>query len=224
MACAINPSREIHAVYSALEIYFDEHERYPDEVDALIGRSDVNRRMLERFTYHTEYDHGTFWMTYIAPRYVMELREPPLCKQSHKAKIMNIADWLETAYLETGSFPEELKPGFMRESFCTEDYDYSASEDLQSFTLDGYAFDAPPPPPEVLGQGREKKIGLLKFIIQSYHWSENRYPKDLEELANSSAPDSIYVDDLIRGENVQYEVSEDGQRAFLEGEELSPSP
>jgi len=75
----------------------------------------------------------------------------PFSEESQHVKLMRLQESLMQHYRRHGHFPRSLLE-FAHESgsYCNQeisegDYSYSASEDLQSFTLEGDTFGPPPP-------------------------------------------------------------------------------
>jgi hypothetical protein len=221
--------KEIDSVRQALAVYFNEHNRYPENLESLIGKAGLEKRTVERFSYFPEYDYGTFSWEYHGRNRIVFLLPPPLSEQTHHAKVMHIRAGLRNYYMDHGRFPktlseyaQEIGRGLLDE-VNTGEYAYSVGEDFQSFTLDGQHF-GPPPPPGIVGEERETKILGLKAMLHSFYLRRGRYPTDLQELEDSGIMFSHYVSEFLEGENITYEVSDDGQRSYLDGVELEPVP
>ncbi len=128
-------------------------------------------------------------------------------------------------YRRHGHFPRSLLEFAHKSGSCYNqeisegDYSYSASEDLQSFTLEGDTFGAPPPRVSSKELDRVSRIGALAEALDGFQLRIGRYPKDLKELVSSDA-EPVGLRKLLEGEDFTYEVSEDGKWANLEGEDV----
>lgn len=217
--CASGSKLEINAVKEALSLYYIKNNRYPETIDALKG---INEKSLDRFTYVSEYNYGSYYMWYHGGDFMDEF-EPPPSQRTGYARAAQLANGIRSFYRDYGRFPENLSdvyPTDLLNGFAINESDYSVSEDQRVFTLGGYTFG--PPAFKFNDLSKENRISILRKILEDFSIINKRYPTTLEELDNSGACFSGYVNELIQGKSIQYAVSEDGKRASLEGEELPP--
>ena len=217
--------QEIQSVTEALSLYFAEHHRYPESLEVFFEQSLLQRSIQARISYAPRYDYGSYMAGYKDEQIHISFG-PALSEVARNVKLRRLRGRLIQYYREHGQFPKDLHrltlecPPGCRQVLSEGDYSYSASEDLQSFTLDGDAFGAPPPRPSLKDWGRAAKIRFLAGELHSFHAENGKYPKDLEGLANLSIFDADEFRELLEGESFVYTVSDDGKSAHLNGKDV----
>ena len=140
--------REIRSVKEALSLYFAEHHRYPESLKVFFEQSLLQRSIQAHIGYAPRYDYGSYMAGYKDEQIHISFG-PAFSEVAHNVKLIRLRHRLMQYYREHGRFPKDLhkltleyQPGF-RQEISEEYYSYSASEDFQSFTLDGETFGAP---------------------------------------------------------------------------------
>lgn len=215
---------EIRNVQEALSMYFAEHHRYPESLDIFFEQSILQGDVQKHIGYVPRYEYGSYEACY-KDEQIAVLFGPPFSEESQHVKLMRLQESLMRHYRRHGHFPRSLLEFAQKSGSCSTQeigergYSYTVSEDLQSFTLEGETFGAPPPWLSSKKLDRVSRIGVLAEALDGFQLRNDRYPKDLEELVSSDA-DPVGLRKLLEAEDFTYEVSEDGKRANLEGKDI----
>ena len=215
---------EIRNVKEALSSYFAEHHRYPESLDVFVEQSILQRDVQKHIEYFPRYGYGSYKACY-KDEQIAVLFGPPFSEESQHVKLMRLQESLMRHYRRHSHFPKSLLEFAHKSGSCCNqeisegNYSYSVSEDLQSFTLEGDTFGAPPPRLSSKELDRVSRIGALAEALDGFQLRIGRYPKDLKELVSSDA-EPVGLRKLLEGEDFTYEVSEDGKWANLEGEDV----
>jgi hypothetical protein len=216
-------SWEARRVRNALSCYFHENGSYPGDLNALVTLSLLEDGSFESISYTPELGYGTYrlsaspwWGHTILPG--PPISERSLDENARKLRKLVLKDY----YLLNGGYPETLYEISRHiaweywDEIRRREYQYSVSEDLQSFTLEGVTFGPPSIwPSEIRLLSTEGKIQYLEIEINLFLNTHNRYPKSLSELL---APDLLA--DLTQEEDIAYEISENGKAAYINNKQV----
>ncbi len=154
----------------------------------------------------------------------------PLSEMSREQMTIRLRIILKGYYSANGRYPKELHEiphkatGSEWEEIMRRGLAYSVSEDFQSFTLEGDTFGQPSTwPSEMRLLSTEGKIQYLEINLNFFFKSNNRYPKNLQEMVSSGEMPAWLLRDLTEGEKIIYQVAEDGKTAHLNGERVVSS-
>jgi hypothetical protein len=212
-------------VTKALSLYFADHQRYPESLEVFFEQSLLQRSIQEHISYIPEHAFGSYRGGYKDERIHISFG-PGLSEVAHNVKLMRLRDRLMQYYRDRGRFPKDLPKLTLEGSagcgqeFSEGEYSYSASEDLQSFTLDGETYGPPPPRPSLKDWSRAAKTRYLASLLRSFQDENGKYPKDLKGLVSPYYLDADELRELLEGENFIYTVSENGKSAHLNGKDV----
>ncbi len=229
-------------VLNALEEYFEEHQRYPTDLDVLVEQYGVDRDELKTYSYFPTDCYGSYWMSSRSYNEVTgEIKasghfgEPG--RRGREAKLRSLREHFRRFHSKNHYFPRDLKEfarkyvkNYERE-VVAENFSYSVSGDQQSFTIDGRTFG-----PAVKNPDKSKAIRSLEVSLLGYEGEYEKLPEDLQDLIDARPRDRSTSHNLrlresfqkeleeavhfLKENNFQYSISEDGNTAYLNGEDI----
>jgi hypothetical protein len=218
---------EARCVRKALSIYFAEHHEYPEDIETLVEESFLKNGSFKHVSYAPELGYGSYRLS-VSPWWGhATLSGPPVSERSHTENLKQLRQILKEYYFAYGHYPKELEEipkerthGYWEE-IRVRDYAYSASADLAEFTLGGDTFGSPSTwPSEMKLLSTEGKLQYLGMELNLFFGSHERYPENLQEMVAPAGIPAELLRDLIEGEDISYVVSEDGQKAYLNGQRV----
>lgn len=241
-------------VRKALSLYFAKHRQYPKDMEELVKESFLERGSVKHIAYWPEEGYGSYGLSCPLPEGGCAiLAGPPPREVSDEVLVAGWRERLRGYYLDHGQYPKDLQeivqeieaesgcrssecnkaiPEIFRhiasdqyEEFMKRGFDYSVSEDLQSFTLDGKTLGIPSTwPSDTKLMSTDSKMQTMERWLNIFFDYNKRYPRNLKEMvddAHVSMP-AKELKDLTEGENIVYRVSEDGKTAYLNGKQIQP--
>ena len=94
-------SAEINNVSQALSAYFTDHDRYPENLEALSGYAGIDSATSHHFSYSPEYGYGTYELTCSG--------EEGDAKQTRDANQVQLKIDLWSFYRDFGRFPKDVQ-------------------------------------------------------------------------------------------------------------------